>query len=76
MYHVSAQGVDERMINIHYYIIIIWRVFVLFFSSNFSFAGVFLPCRTHTHVSDTAKTHTASVACCLTADGRYSLVHC
>ena len=22
MYHVSAQGVDERMINVHYYIII------------------------------------------------------
>ena len=21
MYHVSAQGVDERMINVHYYII-------------------------------------------------------
>ena len=24
MYHVSAQGVDERMINVHYYIIIIY----------------------------------------------------
>ena len=23
MYHVSAQGVDERMINVHYYITII-----------------------------------------------------
>ena len=23
MYHVSAQGVDERMINVHYYYIII-----------------------------------------------------
>ena len=23
MYHVSAQGVDERMINVHYFIIII-----------------------------------------------------
>ena len=22
MYHVSAQGVDERMINVHYYFII------------------------------------------------------
>ena len=25
MYHVSAQGVDERMINVHYYYIIIKR---------------------------------------------------
>ena len=23
MYHVSAQGVDERMINVHYYYIVI-----------------------------------------------------
>ena len=23
MYHVSAQGVDERMINVHYYYIIV-----------------------------------------------------
>ena len=48
MYHVSAQGVDERMINIHYYVIIIWRGFFFF---SFSFAGVFLPCRTHGSLS-------------------------
>ena len=25
MYHVSAQGVDERMINVHYYYYYVWK---------------------------------------------------
>jgi len=25
MYHVSAQGIDERMINVHYYYNILWK---------------------------------------------------
>ena len=38
MYHVSAQGVDERMINVHYYIIIIFRIIMFFVvQSNDSF---------------------------------------
>ena len=38
MYHVSAQGVDEHMINVHYYIIIIFRIIMLFVvQSNDSF---------------------------------------
>ena len=26
MYHVSDQGVDERMINVHYYSLYLWQL--------------------------------------------------
>ena len=37
MYHVSAQGVDERMINVHYYYYIIILVTISFSSSDLSY---------------------------------------
>ena len=60
MYHVSAQGVDERMINIYYYYM---DSFLFLFSFSFSFAGVFLPCRAHGSLSVSG----------LLPDGRWSL---
>ena len=34
MYHVSAQGIDERMINVHYY----YNLFILFFEFMYTLA--------------------------------------
>ena len=31
MYHVSAQGVDERMINVHYYYYYFGILFMVYF---------------------------------------------
>jgi len=71
MYHVSAQGIDERMINVHSYSYSYMdRVGFLFVLFLFLFSFFHLPvCVGHMD-------RPASVACCLTADGRYSLVHC
>ena len=30
MYHVSAQGIDERMINVHYYYYKVFKVLLSF----------------------------------------------
>ena len=34
MYHVSAQGIDERMINVHYYYYYLKSLVVLFVEVN------------------------------------------
>ena len=44
MYHVSAQGVDKRLINVHYYHLFFSKTVQLLYFRGCTSGGVYVPC--------------------------------
>ena len=59
MYHVSAQGVDERMINVHYYYTILYNNTLLIFKKETHLSA--FDKEQHVH-KDVVKYYTVSLA--------------